>query len=158
MAQLGQVFMVEDLPQGNNFEPIPSGWYTATITETELKQTKTGTGQYISVKFDIIAPTHQGRVVYDNINISNNSTKAEEIGRSQLGGLMRAVGLTRIADDNELRNRTCQIKVGMDKGGDGYEPRNRIVAYKASEGASLPQPSAPTAKPNASSTPPWKRA
>ena len=34
----------------------------------------------------------------------------------------------------------------MDKGGDGYEPRNRIVAYKASEGASLPQPSASDGK------------
>ena len=53
--------MVEDLPQGNNFEPIPSGWYTATITETELKQTKTGTGQYI--KFDYCAHASGARRV-----------------------------------------------------------------------------------------------
>jgi hypothetical protein len=68
MAFLGQTFNADDLPQGNTYEPLPAGWYTATIADAELKTTKDGSGQYIKVRYDITGPTHQGRVVFGNIN------------------------------------------------------------------------------------------
>ncbi|HAC91316.1 MAG TPA: hypothetical protein DCF63_11915, partial [Planctomycetaceae bacterium] len=51
MAFLSQSFAVDELPQGSggNFEPLPAGWYQATITSAELKKTKAGTGEYIAV-------------------------------------------------------------------------------------------------------------
>ena len=77
MAFLGQTFNADELPQGNgNYDPLPPGWYTATITAAELKPTKDGSGQYIKVRYDITGPTHQGRVVFGNLNIKNASAKA----------------------------------------------------------------------------------
>ena len=93
MAFLGQTYAASDLPQGNNnYEPLPAGWYTANITQAELKTTAAGDGQYIKLRYDITGPTHQGRVVFGNLNIKNASAKAEEIGRQQLGEIMRAIG------------------------------------------------------------------
>jgi hypothetical protein len=71
MASLGQTFDVNELPQGNggNYDPLPAGWYSATIAGAELKPTKDGSGQYIKVRYDITGPSHQGRVVFGNVNI-----------------------------------------------------------------------------------------
>ena len=85
MALLNETFYAATLPQNtSSFDPLPKGWYSATIAGAELKTTKNGTGQYIAVRYDIIGPTHQGRVVFGNLNIRNQNIKAEEIGRAQL--------------------------------------------------------------------------
>jgi hypothetical protein len=76
MAFLNEEFNVNELPVGNNnFEPLPAGWYSATISQSELKDTKAGNGQYIKLRYDITGPTHQGRVVFGNLNIKNPNPK-----------------------------------------------------------------------------------
>jgi len=83
MSFLDEEYSVDTLPKStNSFEPLPEGWYNAQITGAEVKDTKAGDGKYIAVKYAITGPTHQGRVVFGNLNIKNASTKAEEIGRS----------------------------------------------------------------------------
>jgi len=82
MAYLDEEFSIDSLPQGtSNFDPLPEGWYNASITGAEIKATKMGDGKYIACKYTITGPSHQGRVVFGNLNIKNASTKAEEIGR-----------------------------------------------------------------------------
>ena len=90
MAQLPQSFSAAELPQSDrNYDPLPEGWYDVEIKGAELRTTKAGTGQYIAVRYDVTGPTHAGRVVYGNLNVSNPNPKAEEIGRQQMGELMR---------------------------------------------------------------------
>ena len=160
MAFFDQAFDINELPVGdNNYEPIPEGWYNVRITEATIKATKKGDGQYISVRYDIIGPAHQGRVVFGTINIKNASPKAEEIGRQALGNLMRAIGLTRVTDTDQLINGELQIKLAIKKD-EQYGDKNEIKAYKANVGGALPQATAPTtAQPqaNAASTPPWAK-
>ena len=36
-----------------SFEPIPAGWYECMIVESEMKQTKNGTGQYLQLRLDV---------------------------------------------------------------------------------------------------------
>ena len=75
---------VNDLPASTgNFELIPAGWYDSIINEAAIAQTKSGNGEYIKLKICITGPTHQGRTVYANLNIKNQSSVAEEIGRQQ---------------------------------------------------------------------------
>jgi hypothetical protein len=151
MAFLGQTFNADELPQGNggNYDPLPPGWYTATITAAELKPTKDGSGQYIKVRYDITGPTHQGRVVFGNLNIKNASAKAEEIGRQQLGDLMRAIGLARVTDTDQLIGGVLQIKLGVRDATDQYDAQNEVKGYKAITG-SVPTFAAPAASPAAS--------
>lgn len=160
MAFLEHAFDVNELPQSeSNFDPLPAGWYQAKIHGAEIKNTKNGTGQYIAVRYDIIGPTHQGRVVYGNLNIKNASPKAEEIGRQQLGELMRSIGLARVTDTDQLIGGDLQIKLSVKKD-DEYGEKNEIKGFKAINGSQPPMPaSAPAStapsQPAAASTPPW---
>jgi hypothetical protein len=129
MAFLDEEFSVDTLPVGtNNFEPLPEGWYNAAITGAEIKATKAGDGKYIACKYTITGPTHQGRVVFGNLNIKNASTKAEEIGRQQLGEIMRAIGLAKVQDTDQLIGGNLGIKLSL-KTGD--YAGNEVKGYRA---------------------------
>lgn len=167
MAFLNETFDVATLPQGSgNFEPLPAGWYMASITKAELQPTKAGSGQYIKLRYDITGPTHQGRVVFGNLNIKNPSTKAEEIGRQQLGDIMRAIGLARVTDSDELIGGSLQIKLTV-KQDDQYGAGNEIKGFKAIGGsvpttvasAPAPVPAMPSAAAPApiKAAPPWAK-
>lgn len=165
MAFLGQTFNADDLPQGGTYEPLPPGWYTATITAAELKPTKDGSGQYIKVRYDITGPTHQGRVVFGNINIRNASARAEEIGRQQLGELMRAIGLARITDTDQLIGGSLQIKLDVRAATEQYAAQNEVKGFKAITGstpsfaapAASTAASAPASAGPAKAAPPWAK-
>jgi len=114
MAFLDHSISIADLPvSNNNFEVLPAGWYGSSITGAELKSTKAGTGQYIAVKYNITGPTHQGRIIFGNLNIRNPNPTAEEIGRQQLGDLMRSIGLVKVDDTDQLIGGNLQIKMGI---------------------------------------------
>ena len=159
MAFLDEEFSVDTLPQGtSNFEPLPEGWYNATITGAEVKDTKAGDGKYIAVKYAITGPSHQGRVVFGNLNIKNASTKAEEIGRQQLGEIMRAIGLGKVSDTDQLIGGNLGIKLSV-KTGD--YAGNEIKAYRALVGAAstaaAPFKSVAPAATSTKAAPPWAK-
>lgn len=163
MAFLEHTINLEDLPESTGdgeFKPLPAGWYSATINTAKLEPTKDGTGQKIALRFDITGPTHQGRVVFGNLNIRNKSEKAEEIGRAQLGDIMRAIGLKQVSDTDQLIGGSLQIKLDV-KTDEQYGTRNEVKAYKAA-GDAMPASAVPTfAKPaeakSAGSAPPWAK-
>ena len=161
MAFLTETFDVNELPQGKagNFEPLPAGWYTSTITQAEVKKTKAGNGEYIKVRFDITGPTHQGRVVFGNLNIKNANLKAEEIGRQQLGEIMRAIGLAKVADTDQLIGGQISIKLTI-KDDAQYGASNEIKGFNSLTGSAAPSiPSAPASAPAATgkAAPPWAK-
>jgi hypothetical protein len=165
MAFLTETFDVNELPHGNtgSFEPLPAGWYTASITQCELKDTKAGNGQYIKIRYDITGPSHQGRVVFGNLNIKNPNPKAEEIGRQQLGDIMRAIGLAKVTDTDQLIGGQISIKLDV-KEDVQYGASNEVRGFKSVSGSSAP---ALAAKPAAAaaaeapasskSAPPWAK-
>jgi hypothetical protein len=158
MAKLPESFSADTLPKSErSYEPIPAGWYTVGITAAELKSTKAQTGQYIAVRYDIIAPTHQGRVVFGNLNIFNPNAEAEKIGRQQLGELMAAAGIATLDDTDLLIGKQLQIKLKIRKS-DQYGDSNDVDGYKSLGGA-MPSMSsaAPSAEATAKAAPPWAK-
>lgn len=150
MAFLGQTYQIKDIPEQNIFDAIPAGWYNARITEATVKSTKAGNGSYIKIRYDIIGPTHQGRVVYGNINILNPNQQAEQIGIQQLGSLARAIGLEVISDSDQLLNSEVQIKLAVKKDTTGqYPDQNEVKGFKAVEGFAV------TPQVTKAATPPW---
>ena len=158
MANLGETFEVSALPQGNtgSFDPLPPGWYSATMSAAEIKSTKTGTGQYIALRYDITGPTHQGRVVFGNLNIRNQSPKAEEIGRQQLGDICRAIGLARVGDTDQLIGNSLMIKLDIEKS-EQYGDKNQVKGFKPIAGGAPPRAAvaAAPAAASAKAAPPW---
>jgi hypothetical protein len=154
MALLDTSFDITDLPQSEtSFDPLPAGWYYVRITKADLTPTKDGQGQYIKVRYDVAGGDRAGRVVFGNLNIKNASQKAEEVGRQQLGELMRAVGLSRVTDTDQLVGAELQIKVAIRPAEGKYDAQNEVKGFKSVEGGALPMASKPPAFPAAPSAP-----
>lgn len=161
MAFLNEAFDINELPQGtSNFEPLPAGWYTATIAQSELKATKAGNGQYIKLRYDITGPSHQGRAVFGNLNIKNANLKAEEIGRQQLGDIMRAIGLAKVTDTDQLIGGQIAIKLAV-KEDMQYGASNEVKGFKSVSGSVAPAAAVPPfvkqAHTDDKAAPPWAK-
>jgi hypothetical protein len=155
MAQLDETFSADTLPVSDrNFEPLPAGWYSAVVNGAEIKVTKAGTGKYIAVRYDITGPTHQGRVVFGNLNIKNANPTAEKIGREQLGEIMRAIGLATVQDTDQLVGGQLMIKLEI-RESEQYGDSNDVKAFKSIGSAPPPAAAAAKAAPAAAKSPPW---
>lgn len=153
MTFLTTEFNINTLPKSDrSFPPLPAGWYSATISQSELKDTKSGTGQYIKLRYDITGPTHQGRVVFGNLNIKNPSPKAEEIGRQQLGDIMRAIGLAKVIDTDQLIGGELVIKLEV-KQDDIYGAGNEVKGFKSASGSPAPAATVITEKEKSTAAP-----
>ena len=148
-------FNANEVDPAVGFDPIPAGSYTAIITESEMKPTKTGNGRYLQLTFQIIDGDCKGRQVWARLNLENPSEMAVKIARGELSAICRAVGVMAPRDSLELHNAPLTIRVACKKrddvGGAG-EITNEIKGF---ESAGSVAPVAPSA--TAGSVPPWKR-
>lgn len=164
MAKLGETFITDDMPKGNSYDVVPAGWYTAHITKADLTDTKTGGGQYIKIRYDITGPTHEGRVVFGNLNIRNANPKAEEIGRQQMGDVMRALGLAKLNDTDQLIGGDLEIKLSIRPADGQYEAQNEVKGFRAISGSTpMPKAAGAASKPagekpaGGKAPPPWAK-
>jgi len=152
---LNEAFTLASLPTSNRtYDVVPAGWYVAQITDAEVKQTKSGTGEYIKIRYDIQGPTSQRRVVFGNLNVKNANPAAEKIGRQQLGDIMRSVGLSAVTDTDQLLGTTMQIKIDI-RDSEQYGPSNEVKAWKALAAGMAPAPAVKPPASNAKTSPPW---
>ena len=154
MARLPQTFYADQLPRSADlaFEPVPAGVYEVQITDADLKTTKDLKGQYIWLELTIVRnPEYQDRKFFANITVSNESQKAVDIGRAQLGDLLEITGLTTFNDTDALKNKVFKVKVKVQKGTPDYpNPTNQVTAYLYQDGHApgkgpLPSGDAPVA-------------
>jgi len=133
-------------PAPSKYAPIPAGDYKAMITESEMKPTRAGTGQYLQLVWEITDGQHADRKIWDRLNLVNPNPTAVDIAKRDLASIMRAVGLDKIDDTEQLHYKEVMITVTVRKGDNGYEDSNEIKAY-APAGRSAPAaaPAAPAA-------------
>lgn len=111
-------------------EPLPPGKYRAEICNTEVKPTAKG-GLMLKAEWDITEAGYEGRKVWHQFNIVNDSEKAQTIGRGQLSSLSQACGKTGIPEDStELHGIPHMIKVGTESS-PGYADKNVVKAFYA---------------------------
>jgi len=137
-----------------SFEPLPAGRYLACITESEMKTTKNGGGQYLNLTFQVMDGEYRGRKLWARLNLKNPSAQAEQIARGQLSAICRAVGVMTPKDSCELHNLPLVVTVKLKRRDDSGDLQNEISGFSKKDAA--PAASAPPV-PAASSTPPWKR-
>lgn len=156
MALLNIPIHTNSLPEGSGYGTIAAGWYGVTISKAEVKPTKAGTGEYINMMYTITGPTHQGRTVWGMINIRNPNPKAEEIGLQQLGELLRATGIAKLSDTDQLLGMALSVKVIIKQ--DDQGEKNEIKGFKALQGGAIPsiKPAAAPAAPTTATAPPFK--
>ena len=133
MALLNLNFTQQEVAsaQSDNYgAPIPAGNYTAEITRSEVKQTKDGRGSYLSLSFKIIEGEFAGRLIFQNITLTNANATAQTIGREQMAQLAGACGILSLQDSEQLHGIPVGIRVAVETDKTGqYEPRNTIKKF-----------------------------
>ena len=159
----GYNFNAEEVEPSSSFDPIPAGWYTAIISNSEMKATRDGYGEYLSLTLQIIEGQYENRLVFARLNLKNANDKAVDIARKDLAAICRAVGVMSPKSSEELHDKPLMIKVKVRPASGDYEASNDIGGYKAVEGANLtPAPKAaskPQTPPPAATTTkkPWQK-
>jgi hypothetical protein len=138
-------------------EPLPKGDYSAILIETEIKDTKAGTGRYIRCVYEVTEGDHGGRKIFDNINISNPNSEAERIGQARLAQLCKAVGILTPKDTEELHDRPVLVRLALEKRKDKDEMENQVKAILPANGKKTAAPAEEKAEAPAKKTPPWKK-
>lgn len=130
----------------DNFAPVPAGDYPVVIVESEMKDTKTGTGQYLQIVLEVIEGPMKGRKIWDRLNIVNSNRTAVEIAEKALSQICHAIGVLQPQDSAELHGKPLQAKITV-KEDPQYGPRNEIKGYSKMGGGASPTPSpAPAAQ------------
>jgi len=145
-------FDANQVDPARTFETIPAGNYVAVITESEMTPTKSGTGQYLKLTFQVVEGACKDRLLWARLNLVNPNAAAVQIARAELSAICRAVGVLAPKDSVELHNLPLVVHVRCKKRADTGEITNEIKGYSKKE-----TPSVPTASANGSSTPPWQR-
>lgn len=153
-------FDATDVPPASTFEVLPKDTYQAIISDTEMKDTKSGTGQYLQCEYTITEGEYEGRKLWSRHNLVNPNKTAEEIARKELSAICHAVGVLKVTDSAELHDIPLEIVVGVGKNKDTGDATNEIKGWAAVEGApapAKPAAKAPPAKPAAAKAPPWAK-
>ena len=159
-------------PSVSQNEVLPPGKYNVEIIASELRSTKDGRGKYLWIDMVVIDGNHNGRHVFDRLNIHNTNETARRIADERMGQIGSAVGAPLAFNDSDvLHNKpfcvTLKVRPeGPDKSGTFREAQNEVRGYGA-VGSTSSSPPAAHAAPKAASSPlpppmktttaPWKR-
>lgn len=152
-------FNAANIAPSQVFAPLPAGDYNAIITESEVKPTKDGQGQYLQIKLQVQGGEFSGRTLFDRLNLWNNNQQAQEIAQRALSAICHAVGVLQVGDSQELHNRPLIATVKVKPASGNYEANNEIKGYKAAQiGSSMPafappQAASPATTPPAANAP-----
>ncbi len=154
-------FNADEVEPAKTYDLLPPGKYKVVISESEEKQTKKGDGSYLRLTLTVVEGEHEGRKLFDNLNLNNPNDQAAAIARASLSAICRAVGIKTPQHSSELHDipLIAVVKVEPPKG--EYEAQNRVKGYEAaiSTGTTVlsNKPSKPAATKAESASPPWAR-
>jgi len=147
MANLGTTFDASTVDPSTTYEILPPGQYVVQIVQSEMRPTKSGTGQQLVLELDVLEGAQAGRKLFDRLNLVNPNTQAVEIAQRTLSAICHATGRMQVQDSEELHLVPMLADVTVQPPKNGYGESNRI-RYRPLERAAqpAPQPAQPTAQ------------
>ncbi len=124
---------------------LPKGEYDVNITNSTVKTTRAGDGEYLSVEFTL-SGEYEGRKVWQNYNLRNKNDKTVEIAKQQLKSLCDAIGLSNLHSEDDLLNHDLRVYI-IEK-----DERNEVRGYKES---TTTKPAQVTSSDSGSVDAPW---
>ena len=146
-------FNATDVAPNSPLEALPAGTYECCIVESGMFPTKSGTGSFLKLTFEVVSGEYTGRKLFARLNLDNPSPTAVQIARGDLSAICRAVGVMSPHDSEELHNLPLlvTVKVRHLEDGDVNDIKSYAPVKRAAAAAAQPASSAPT------SVPPWQR-
>ena len=167
MAELPNGFDANQVEPSQEFDNLPAGKYVAEITDSDMRSTSRGDGQFLWLEFTVLDGAYASRKIWTQLNLINPSAQAVEIAQRQLSSICHAVGKLKVSDSLSLHSIPMELTVKI-KNDKEYGPSNEIRAFKsinrhqpsnpfedAEQKAANPKPT--NAVGNGNPVPPWKR-
>lgn len=163
-------FNAADVAPAETFDVIPAGEYHGQVIASDLRATKSGTGQYIWLEQEILDGQYKGRKLWTTLNIINSNETAVDIAARQLSALCHAVGEIDVSDTDQLHFKPMLMVVKVVPKTEQYAAKNEVSGYKPSGGTTQvassrpatatsqvmrPSNSAPVAAATAAKVAPW---
>lgn len=124
-------FNAEAIEPLSDFSPLPVGNYTVVITQSEMKPTKTGNGQYLQLTLQVVEGEYKNRLIFDRLNIQNQNEVAQQIAQKALSSICRAVGVMHPKDSEELHDKPFSVKIGIRPASGEYGESNIVKGYSS---------------------------
>jgi hypothetical protein len=140
MARFDAAFDASSIDPTTAHELLPAGKYRAQIVESEMRATRNGMGQFLWLMLDILDGPHQGRKIFDQLNLVNPNPTTVEIAQRTLSAICHATGRMQVSDSEELHLIPMTIQVTVKPPKNGYGESNAI-RYMVPD----PSPAAPQA-------------
>ena len=135
----------------SDYDPLPKGEYMAMVTESQMKVTKAGTGEYLALTMQIIEGKYADRKIWENLNLHNPNEVAENIARANLKAVSEACGFAELDDTDQHNDIPFILVLDIDR----KDPtRNRVMGYKRAGASAAPSS---FAQASATAAKPWER-
>lgn len=136
---------------------VDAGKYLVMITESEFKSTKAGNGTGLNIKMQILDGVHQGKHIFQWINISNPSQIAMQIGEKLLAQLRLVCGRPTYEDESTtFHNIPIVAKVTKKpRKDDPARFENQVSDFLAASTSTAPATGPAPRPPVGATPPPW---
>jgi hypothetical protein len=139
-------FNAANIEPQQSFDALPAGRYEVIIVDSEMKETKAGTGAYLMLTMEVIGDTkHSNRKLWTRLNLVNPNATAVQIAERELSAICHCVGVMEPGDSEELHNIPLTVDVVQELNPQSGQMTNRIKGYSQANGAPAPKakPAAP---------------
>ena len=162
-------FNANNVAPSTPMELLPPGEYVVQVTNSEMRQTKDGGGNYLWLEMDILDGEFSNRKIWDRLNLDNPNPTTSDVAYRTLSAICHATGVVNMEDSEELHVRPMIAVVKVQPPKNGYDASNQIKGYKpldqqtqqptraAAPRHSAPPPSARQAAAPAGGGAPWRR-
>ena len=122
-------FKASEVPEDEGFSIIPAGEYSAQIIQSEMKDTKAGTGMFLEMRVQLLDEPYTGRLVFERLNLVNPNETAVKIAQRTLADICEACGLDEVEESEELHGIEFKIKLAIDPPKGDFPESNKIKKY-----------------------------
>ncbi len=148
MVRFNSTFEAGSVEPREPMEVLPAGKYLCHITESEMKDTKTGNGQYLQLTLEVLEGEFATRKLWERLNLVNPNQTTVDIAQRTLSSICRAAGVMNVTDTEELHHKPMMVKVKIKPARGDYDESNEIKGYAPPSGGA-----APAARPASRPTP-----
>jgi hypothetical protein len=119
--------------ESTGFGLIPKGWQPMKLVEASEKTNDSG-WRGANLTFEVAGGEHKGRTIYSLFTTHHaTSTQAVEIGRGNIGHLLKAADKADSVDLNDCLGVWVRGYVSVKKGTGGYEDKNQVIDFEPFE-------------------------
>ena len=139
MANLGESIDVDSIvPERGDFEPLPVGPYMVQITDSDVIDTKAGTGKILKLTLEVMDGAFANRKLWVNLNFKNPNATAQRIAQEQIKQICDAAGHTgQLTDSEVLHYKPMRAQVVIKKD-DQYSDKNEVKRFSSLAGSAPP--------------------